>query len=246
MRFDILTLFPEIFSGLISSGVLGRAVKKGILEINLINIRDFGCGPHKIVDDRPFGGGAGMVMKVSPIYKALKSIELLSGRSVVIMLSPQGELFDQDMARELLSFKQIVLICGRYEGVDERVRLYYVDREISIGDYILSGGELAAMVIIDVIGRLIPGVLHSKDSLSEETFSNGLLKYPQYTRPREFDGKKVPEVLLSGDHERIKRWRRRESLKRTLLRRPELLKKALLSDQDKKVLEELKRELNIS
>ncbi len=246
MRFDILTLFPEIFSGLISSGVLGRAVKKGILEINLINIRDFGCGPHKIVDDRPFGGGAGMVMKVSPIYKALKSIELLSGRSVVIMLSPQGELFDQDMARELLSFKQIVLICGRYEGVDERVRLYYVDREISIGDYILSGGELAAMVIIDVIGRLIPGVLHSKDSLSEETFSNGLLKYPQYTRPREFDGKKVPEVLLSGDHERIKRWRRKESLKRTLLRRPELLKKALLSDQDKKVLEELKRELNIS
>jgi len=246
MRFDILTLFPEIFSGLISSGVLGRAVKKGILEINLINIRDFGCGPHKIVDDRPFGGGAGMVMKVSPIYKALKSIELLSGRSVVIMLSPQGELFDQDMARELLSFKQIVLICGRYEGVDERVRLYYVDREISIGDYILSGGELAAMVIIDVIGRLIPGVLHSKDSLSEETFSNGLLKYPQYTRPREFDGKKVPEVLLSGNHERIKRWRRKESLKRTLLRRPELLKKALLSDQDKKVLEELKRELNIS
>ncbi|HDI78593.1 MAG TPA: tRNA (guanosine(37)-N1)-methyltransferase TrmD [Desulfobacteraceae bacterium] len=246
MRFDILTLFPEVFSGLISSGVLGRAVKKGILEINLINIRDFGCGPHKIVDDRPFGGGAGMVMKVSPIYRALRSIDRVDGRSVVIMLSPQGDLFDQDMARELLSFKQIVLICGRYEGVDERVRLYYVDREISIGDYILSGGELAAMVIIDVVGRLIPGVLHSKDSLNEETLSNGLLKYPQYTRPREFDGKKVPEVLLSGDHERIKRWRRKESLKRTLLRRSELLKEALLSDQDKKVLEELKRELNIS
>ena len=246
MRFDILTLFPEVFSGLISSGVLGRAVKKGILEINLINIRDFGCGPHKIVDDRPFGGGAGMVMKVSPIYRALRSIDRVDGRSVVIMLSPQGDLFDQDMARELLSFKQIVLICGRYEGVDERVRLYYVDREISIGDYILSGGELAAMVIIDVVGRLIPGVLHSKDSLNEETLSNGLLKYPQYTRPREFDGKKVPEVLLSGDHERIKRWRRKESLKRTLLRRPELLKEALLSDQDKKLLEELKRELNIS
>ena len=246
MRFDILTLFPEVFSGLISSGVLGRAVKKGILEINLINIRDFGCGPHKIVDDRPFGGGAGMVMKVSPIYRALRSIDRVDGRSVVIMLSPQGDLFDQDMARELLSFKQIVLICGRYEGVDERVRLYYVDREISIGDYILSGGELAAMVIIDVVGRLIPGVLHSKDSLNEETLINGLLKYPQYTRPREFDGKKVPEVLLSGDHERIKRWRRKESLKRTLLRRPELLKEALLSDQDKKLLEELKRELNIS
>ncbi|UCF86111.1 MAG: tRNA (guanosine(37)-N1)-methyltransferase TrmD [Desulfobacteraceae bacterium] len=242
MRFDVLTIFPEMFSANLQEGILGRAVKKGIVEVRLVNIRNFARGAHRTTDDRPYGGGDGMVMKPEPIYRALKSVDRVSGQSLVILLSPQGERFDQKIAWELARGEHIILICGRYEGVDERVRLTCIDKELSIGDYILSGGEPAALVIMDTVSRLIPGVLGGERSNLEDSFEDGLLEYPQYTRPRVFHCEEVPPVLLSGDHERIRLWRRAESLKRTFKRRPDLLQKARLTPEDEVVLAKLKRE----
>jgi len=241
MRFDILSIFPEMFASLINYGIIGRAVKGGLIEINLVNIRDFGEGPHLMTDDRPFGGGDGMVMKPEPIFRALESIPRVKGGRKVILLTPQGQLFDQAIARRLTKLKQIVLVCGRYEGVDERVRSTYVDMELSIGDYILTGGELPAMIIVEVVSRLVPGVLGGVRSNLEESFEDYLLEYPQYTRPRVFQGEAVPSVLLSGDHGRIQLWRRSQSIRSTLERRPDLLEKTHLSEMDKSVLEELKQ-----
>jgi tRNA (guanine37-N1)-methyltransferase len=236
MRFDVLTIFPETFSAYIREGIMGRAVKRKIVDVRLVNIRDFARGAHKTTDDRPYGGGDGMVMKPGPVSRALKSIDRINGRSHVILLSPQGTTFDQATAWELSLWDQLILVCGRYEGVDERIRLTSIDRELSIGDYILSGGELAAMVVIEAISRLRPGVLGGERSNLEDSFGDGLLEYPQYTRPKVFQGKEVPSVLLSGDHEKIRLWRRKESLKRTLERRPDLLQKARLSTEDKVIL----------
>jgi tRNA (guanine37-N1)-methyltransferase len=243
MRLDILTLFPDMFSSFIKESILGRAIKRGLVDIRLTDIRSFARGPHRQTDDRPYGGGDGMVMKPGPIYRALASLERISeGGSLVILLTPQGQPFNQAMAWELSRMDQLILICGRYEGVDERIRTGYVDREVSIGDYILSGGELGAMVVIDAVSRLVPGVLGGETSNLEDTFQDGLLEYPHYTRPRVFNGVEVPSVLLSGDHEKIRLWRRAESLRRTLNRRPDLLGKAELLKEDKALLAKLKSE----
>ena len=207
MRFDVLTIFPGMFSAYLQEGTLGRAVKRGLVDINLVDIRDFAAGPHKSTDDRPYGGGDGMVMTPEPIYQALKSVDRVD-RSLVVLLSPQGETFDQSIAWELSGWDQLIFACGRYEGVDERIRLACIDRELSIGDYILSGGELCAMLVMDAVARLIPGVLGGKRSNLEDSYEDGLLEYPQYTRPRVFQGKEVPSVLLSGDHQKIRLWRR--------------------------------------
>ena len=239
MKFDILTLFPDFFTPFLEEGVIGRAVKKGLLDVRLTNIRSFARGAHKVTDDRPFGGGSGMIMKPGPIYRALKAIERTKENSSVILLTPQGRTFDQKEAWELADLDQLIIICGRYEGVDDRIRARYVDREISIGDYILSGGEPAAMVILDAVSRLVPGVLGCDKSNREDSFEDGLLEYPQYTRPRIFMGDEVPEVLLSGDHEKIRIWRRNQSLKRTLKRRPDILEKTVLNEEDKKLLADL-------
>ena len=238
MRFDVLTIFPDMFSAHLSEGVLGRAVKKGIVRAGIVNIRDFARGVHKATDDRPYGGGDGMVMNPGPIYRALESIDRENGRSLVILLSPQGKPFDQSTAWELSSWDQIILICGRYEGVDERIRKHWIDRELSVGDFILSGGEMAAIIVMDAVSRLIPGVLGGERSNLEDSFEEGLLEYPQYTRPRVFLGEEVPQVLLSGDHEKIRLWRRKKSLKRTRHRRPDLFKKARLTREDERLLSE--------
>jgi tRNA (guanine37-N1)-methyltransferase len=232
MRFDILTLFPELFTPFLKEGVLGRAVKRGLLDIRLINIRSYARGVHKVTDDRPYGGGNGMVMKPGPIYRALSSLERIKGESLVILLTPQGKTFDQSMAWELAGWSHLILVCGRYEGVDERIRSRHIDMELSIGDYILSGGELGAMVVLDAISRLVPGVLGGERSNLEDSFEDGMLEYPHYTRPRIFMGEEVPAILLSGDHEKIRAWRRAESIKRTRERRPDLLKKAGLKEED--------------
>ena len=239
MKFDVLTLFPEMLTAYLQQGVLGRAINRGLVDVNLINIRDFAKGAHRTTDDRPYGGGEGMIMKPGPIYRALQSVDRADGKSSVILLSPQGKPFNQSIAWEMSEWDQLILVCGRYEGVDERIKLTSIDMELSIGDYILSGGELGAMVIVDAVSRLIPGGLGGERSNLEDSFEGGLLEYPQYTRPRLFQGKKVPEVLLSGDHEKIRVWRRKESLKRTLKKRPDLLKQENLTPEDKAILAEL-------
>lgn len=241
MRFDILTLFPDLFSPFLHAGVLGRAVEKGLVDVRLTNIRSFARGSHNVTDDRPYGGGSGMIMKPGPIVRALESMDRVDGPSFVVLLTPQGQTFDQAMAWELSRADQLVLICCRYEGVDERVRSDQIHMEVSIGDYILSGGELGALVIVDAVSRLVPGVLGGERSNLEDSFEDGLLEYPHYTRPRTFRGKEVPPVLLSGDHEKIRLWRRTESLRRTLERRPDLLKKARLSEEDEAILAELRK-----
>jgi tRNA (guanine37-N1)-methyltransferase len=238
MRFDILTLFPQMFSSPFQESILGKAQEKGLIEIQAINIRDFTRDKHRIVDDAPYGGGQGMVMKIEPIVLALESIKSRSPSAWTIFLTPQGRLFDQDKAKALSSKSHLILLCGRYEGVDDRVRLF-IDEEISIGDYVLTGGELAAMVIVDGVSRLLPGVLGSDRSAEEDSFFNSLLEYPQYTRPYDFRGNCVPDVLLSGNHSAISLWRRREALKRTSFRRPDLLARASLSGNDEGLLEEI-------
>jgi tRNA (guanine37-N1)-methyltransferase len=243
MRFDVLTLFPELFSSFLKETILGRAVKAGLVDIRLVNIRSFAKGRHLVTDDRPFGGGEGMVMKPGPVLRALESIDRTKDRSLVLLLTPQGRTFDQPLAWELSRMEQIILICGRYEGVDERIRTSSVALELSIGDYVLSGGEMAAMVVMDAVSRLVPGVLGGERSAQEDSFEEGLLEYPQYTRPRVFKNKEVPAVLLSGDHEKIRVWRRTESLKRTLERRPDLLEKAKLTEEDKRILAKLRQKL---
>jgi tRNA (guanine37-N1)-methyltransferase len=240
MRFDILTLFPDLFPSFLKETILGRAVAKGLVDIRLINIRSFARGPHRVTDDRPYGGGDGMVMKAGPIYRALESVERVRDRSRTVLLTPQGELFTQSLAWELSRMEHLVLICGRYEGIDERVRTECADMDLSIGDYVLSGGELAAMVVVDAVSRLVPGVLGGERSNLEDSFEDGLLEYPHYTRPRVFRDQEVPAVLLSGDHERIRIWRRTESLRRTLERRPDLLEKARLTEEDRRILAKLR------
>ena len=223
IRFDVLSLFPEMFESPFHCSILKRAADKSLLDIRLHNIRDYAMGKHKVTDDAPYGGGGGMVMKVEPIDRAMASIVEDHEKALVVLLTPQGERFCQEMAKELSSYHRIVLICGHYEGVDERIRTHLADREISIGDFILTGGELSAMVLIDSVSRLIPGVLGNDDSAFMDSFSDGLLEYPQYTRPADYRGWRVPEVLLSGNHRDIAAWRRRESLKRTYVKRPDLL-----------------------
>jgi len=243
MRFDVLTLFPQVIEAVLRESIIGRAWENKIIEVNIINIRDFSKDKHKKTDDYPYGGGNGMVMLAQPIYDAyLSIIGKLDYKPKVIYLSPQGRLFDQEKAADLKNDRHLVLLCGHYEGIDERVLEEIVDEEISVGDYVLTGGELPAMILIDCISRLVPGVLSNESSYSDESLYNGLLEYPQYTRPYEFMGKKVPEILVSGHHANINRWRRKQSLKRTYLKRPDLLKKLELKDEDKKLLEEALQE----
>ena len=234
MKFDVLTLFPEMFDCL-NQSVIGRAVEKELIDINLVNIRDFSNNKHKKVDDTPYGGGAGMVMMPDVIYDAYKSIQ---EKGKVIYLSPQGEKLSQSKVRALAKEEHLILICGHYEGIDQRVIDEIVDEEISIGDYVLTGGELPAMVLVDTVSRYVEGVL-ANHSTDEETFSNGILEYPQYTRPEVFLDKKVPEVLLSGHHENIRKWRRKEALRNTYRKRKELLDNAELSKEDDKYLKEI-------
>ena len=239
MKINILTIFPEMFESVFSSSILGRAREQGLLEITLTDIRPFSESKHHNTDDYPFGGGAGMVMMYQPIRDAMASVTGDGFRGKRIYLSPRGRKLTTALARELAKEEELVLLCGHYEGVDQRALDTCVDEEISIGDYILTGGELAAMVLTDCVARFIPGVLGSKESPEEESFSDGLLEYPQYTRPREIDGLAVPEVLLSGDHAKIRAWRRRESLLATLRFRPDLLESASLDAKDQKTLKEL-------
>ena len=240
IRFHIISLFPTIFESPFDYSILKRAKEKGLLAVHIYNLRDYAEGKHKVTDDYPFGGGRGMILKVEPIIKALDDIKKSYTNTYTILLTPQGEKFTQQKAFELSKKNDIILICGHYEGIDERVR-YFVDKEISIGDYILTGGEIAAMVIVDSVTRLVPGAITEDPNAYEDTFSDGLLEYPQYTRPRCFRGINVPEVLLSGDHARIKTWRRQQSLIRTYERRPELLSSANLSKEDKEFLEKIKK-----
>lgn len=236
MKFNVLTLFPEMFSALDES-IIGRGKEKGLIDINLINIRDFSKNKHKKVDDTPYGGGAGMVMEPTVVYDAYCSIKEPNAK--VIYMSPQGKTLNQQMVQDLAKEENIILLCGHYEGIDQRVIDEIVDEEISIGDYVLTGGELPAMVLIDSVSRYVEGVL-KEDSIQEESFTNGLLEYPQYTRPEIFLGKRVPEVLLSGHHENIKEWRRNQSIINTYLKRPDLLKEIELSDKEQKMLSEYK------
>lgn len=241
MRIDVLTLFPEMFTPLQSS-IVGRARERGIVDIRLTNIRDFALDKHRIVDDTPYGGGPGMVMKPEPLFAAVESVRS-SGGAHVVLLDPQGTPFTQKRAWQLAEKSHLVFVCGHYEGVDERVRSA-VDEELSIGDYVLTGGELAALVVIDAVTRLVPGALGEARSAQEDSFEDGLLDHPQYTRPAVFRGMEVPSVLLSGHHEQIRLWRRREALQRTLLRRPDLLDKAELTDEDKRKLTRLREQLS--
>lgn len=246
MKFEILTLFPEMFEGPLSSSILKKAQEKGLLEVNTVNFRDYSMDKHKRVDDYPHGGGAGMVLKPEPIYRAVDHImekNLLSEKEkpTILLMTPQGKPFNQAMAKELANKEHLVFICGHYEGFDERIRAL-AHMEVSIGDFVLTGGELPAMVIVDSVARLLPGVLGESESAITDSFYNGLLEYPQYTRPREFNGMEVPAVLLSGDHEKVRVWRRKESLRRTFLRRPELIEKIELTKEDKKLLEIIKEE----
>ena len=241
MKFDVLTLFPEMFAP-VKQSILGRAEENKLIEVNLINIRDFSENKHKKVDDTPYGGGAGMVMQADVIYNAYKSIKKTNAK--VIYMSPQGQVLNQKKEEEFSKEEQLVILCGHYEGIDQRVLDKIVDEEISIGNYVLTGGELPAMVLIDSVSRYVEGVL-SEGSTSEESFSQGILEYPQYTRPEIFEDEKVPEILLSGHHQNINKWRRYQALKNTYYKRPELLENVELSEQDKKYLDEIKSKKDI-
>ena len=237
MKFDVLTLFPEMFKSLEES-IIGKAKEKNLIDINLINIRDFSKDKHKKVDDTPYGGGAGMVMKADVVYDAFKSIK--QDNAKVIYLTPQGKTLNQKKVEELSKESHLILLCGHYEGIDQRVIDKIVDEEISIGDYVLTGGEIPAMVLIDSVSRYIEGVL-SKDSTKEESFSNGMLEYPQYTRPIEYDGNRVPDVLVSGHHENIRKWRKYQSLKKTYLKRPDLLENYEFDEESANMLTKIKK-----
>lgn len=240
MRIDILTLFPSMFQGPFDSSIIKRAIDRELISINICNIRDFAHDEHRTVDDYAYGGGAGMVLKPEPIFEAVESVKASIGQMAeeipVVLMTPQGRLFTQQIARELSGYSNLVLVCGHYEGIDERVREHLVTDEVSIGDYVLSGGELAAMVVVDAVVRLLPGVLGSGASLCEDSHVGGLLEYPQYTRPPVFKGWAVPEVLLSGNHAQIAAWRREQAIKRTLKRRPDLLARADLSLKEKELV----------
>ncbi len=251
MRFDILTLFPDFFTSPLRQSITGRAIERGIIDVRTHNIRDYTTDKHRTTDDYPYGGGAGMVMKAEPVVRALEGLGGAggatskaggAGRRKVLLTTPQGVPFSHGLAVELSSLDEIVIVCGRYEGFDERIR-EFADMEVSAGDYVLTGGEIPALLIVDAVSRLLPGVLGEEASAADETFSRGLLEYPQYTRPEEFRSMKVPEVLLSGNHREIERWRRAQSIIRTYRRRPDLLEKADLSEEDRRLIEVLKKGL---
>ncbi|OGO15773.1 MAG: tRNA (guanosine(37)-N1)-methyltransferase TrmD [Chloroflexi bacterium RBG_16_48_8] len=237
MRMDVFTLLPEVMETYLHTSILGRAQTAGLLDVKLHNIRDYTTDRHRTTDDEPFGGGGGMVMKPEPIFAAVETI-LGSGLGEVpvILLTPQGRLFSQKVAMELSQLPRLALICGRYEGVDERIRQYLATDELSIGDYVLTGGEIPALTVIDAVARLIPGVLGDSEAMNKDSHTKGLLEHPHYTRPSNFRGWEVPEVLLSGDHGRIDAWRHQQSLKRTIIRRPDLLREAHLSEHDQAII----------
>ncbi len=239
MRFDVFTLLPQVFSPYLEQSILERARARGLLEVYVHNIRDYARDRHRTTDDVPYGGGGGMVMKPEPIFEAVEAVLGARPECPIILLSPQGRLFNYDLARELARLPHLALLCGRYEGVDERIRQFLATQEISIGDYVLTGGELPALVVIDAVTRLLPGVLGDADGALDDSHASGLLEYPHYTRPPEFRGWRVPQVLLSGDHARIARWRREQSLWRTWQHRPDLLEKARLSEEDRRFIQGL-------
>lgn len=249
LKIDIITIFPEMFEGPFNQGIIKRAIEKSAVEISVHNLRDYTTDKHKITDDYSFGGGGGMVMKPEPIFRAVEELKGEKGQTVdigpvsskVILLTPQGKVFNHEIAMRLSQEHHLIFLCGRYEGVDERVREKLIDEEISIGDYVLTGGEFPAMVIVDVIVRLLPNVLGCEDSYKKDSFYDGLLDYPHYTRPEEFRGMKVPDILLSGHHKKVEEWRRYKSLEMTYLKRPDLLNKIELSDEDLKTLEEIRK-----
>lgn len=241
MHFDILTLFPEMFEGPLSASILGKARANELLSVDVWDIRMYALDKHKIVDDTPYGGGAGMVLKADVLVRAIEAVKG-GATTPVVYLSPQGKVFNQQIASELASLPRVILLSGHYEEIDERVREKWVDFELSIGDYVLTGGELPAMVVVDAVARLLPGVLGDEASFKEDSFQHGLLDHPHYTRPAIFRGLEVPEVLLSGHHENIRRFRLKESLRRTLLRRPDLLEKKELSSEERRILQELEHE----
>jgi tRNA (guanine37-N1)-methyltransferase len=243
MHISVLTIFPEVFESYLGLSIMKRARDKGLVRFDILNLRDFTTDRHRTVDDAPYGGGPGMVLKPEPVARALEEAKRDGRESLTILLSPQGERFTQDMAVEFSrEERKLIFIAARYEGIDERVRVALADREISIGDYVLTGGELPALVIIDAAVRLLPGALGDEESLWEESFAWGILDYPHYTRPPEWNGMKVPEALLSGNHREIARWRRKEALRKTLRVRPELIEKAALAEEDFKLLKEIKEE----
>jgi tRNA (guanine37-N1)-methyltransferase len=242
MEFDVFTLLPEVFFPYLNSSILERARQRSLIDVRVHNIRDWASTKHHVTDDEPYGGGGGMVMKVEPVFAAVESVLGPETNIPVILLTPQGRVFNQKIAQELVQQPRLALICGRYEGVDERIRQHLVTDEISIGDYVLTGGELPALILIDAISRLISGVLGDPDGAMDDSHSSGLLEYPHYTRPPEFRGWGVPEILLSGDHAKIEKWRREQSLRRTLKRRPDLLENARLSESDLKNLKKIQDE----
>lgn len=248
MRIDVLTIFPEMLEQSVSYSILGRAQEKGLVRFNPVDIRSFAYNKHRAVDDYPYGGGQGMVMQPEPIFLAAERVlEEAGGKenARIILLSPQGSLFTQAKAWELARLPHLILVCGHYEGVDERVREFLVDEDLSIGDYVLTGGEIPALVVADAVVRLLPGVLGSPASASDDSFSQGVLEYPQYTRPYDFRGHKVPEILLSGNHGEIAKWRRKQSLLKTYIKRPDLLARVELSPEDKELLAEVRAEKGI-
>lgn len=245
MRFDILTLFPEMFSAYLNESILKRAQENDLASFHLHNIRDFAAGKHRITDEPPFGGGGGMVLKPEPIFRAVAALETNESQPPIILLTPQGRPFTQSIAQELAQHDQLVLLCGRYEGVDERVREHLVTDEISLGDFVLTGGELAAMVLVDAVTRLLPGALGAAGAAAEDSHATGLLEGPHYTKPAEFKGWPVPEVLRSGHAANIARWRREQALRRTWERRPDLLLTAVLTEDDKWYLATLAEEQNL-
>ena len=244
MQFEVFTLLPEVSPPYLESSILQRARQRGLIDVRVHNIRDYTHDRHHTTDDTPYGGGGGMVMKPEPVFEAVESVLALASEQIppvpIILLTPQGRVFTQRVAEELSRHARIALLCGRYEGVDERIRQHLVTDEISIGDYVLTGGELPALLLIDAVSRLIPGVLGDPTGAEDDSHSMGLLEYPHYTRPPEFRGWKVPEVLLSGDHAKIEKWRREQALERTLKKRPDMIEKAELSEKDRKFLEGLK------
>lgn len=241
MRFDIITIFPEIFGSVFSAGIIRKALERGLVEIRVHNLRDYALDKHRQVDDRPYGGGEGMVLRPEPIFTAVESIRPDENKPVYL-LSPQGRRFDNRLAEELARQSQIILICGRYEGVDERVIEYLITEEISVGDFVLTGGESAAVVVVEAVSRFVPRVVGKMDSVKHDSFAEELLDFPHYTRPRVYKGMKVPSVLFSGDHEKIARWRRKKSIEKTWLRRPDMLERRELSSEDKRILKEIQRE----
>ncbi len=246
IRFDVLTLFPDMFKAVLGDSIIKRAAEKGIIEMNFINIRDFSKNKHKKTDDYPYSGGGGMLMTPQPLYDAYQSVaEGLGYKPYTIYMSPCGEVFNQKCAVTLSEKEHIVIICGHYEGIDQRIIDMLVDCEISIGDFVLTGGEIPAMAVIDAVSRMIPGVLSSESSYQNESHYSGLLEYPQYTRPEEFMGRKIPDVLISGNHAKIDKWKRKESIKRTLLKRPDMLYSAELSEKEREYVKSLKKDLSL-